>query len=387
MYLPINVNPEKQVHAAPVFYGAINVYLKQLFPFWRKMPLWVEKALDSMPMLKLAARLSGSTNARGLEDMTISMLMGEDGKQSSELDHLIHWLKHEEKPDVVHLSNALLLGLAKRLKQELGCLVICSLQDEHQWIDPMHVDHRNKIWDLMAEKAKYVDGFITVSHFYSGFMQKNMNLGSDRIQVVPLGIDVTDYQQAAMAPRTPVIGYLNRMSEMFGLETLVDAFILLRRRFRDLELHLTGGYTAEDKIFLKRINKKIKRARLEHAVVRHPEFDREERIRFLQSLSVLSVPVPYGEAFGTYLVEALACGVPAVQPRVAAFPEFIEHTGGGVLYEPNGARALADKLTEILSDQEKAREMGRRGREVVLKEYTIQEMSKNMVKAYQNLMD
>jgi len=385
MYLPLNLNTSIEQGDTPVFYGAINVYLKQQLPLFRYAPLWLERVFDSKPLLQLAARLSGSTSAEGLEEMTISMLMGEQGKQATELDHLIRWLKHEEKPDVIHLSNALLLGLAPRLKQELSARLYCTLQDEHQWIDPMHAAYQQRVWQLMADKARFVDRFITVSHYYAQFMQKNLQLPESQIALVPMGIQLNGYESAASALPTPVIGYLNRLSEMFGLETLLDAYILLKKKFRHLELHLTGGYTAADKPFLKRLQNKINRAGVRDSVKIFTDFQRSSRLRFLRSLSVLSVPVPYGEAFGTYLIEALASGVPVVQPRAAAFPEFIQATGGGLLCEPNDPASLAEKISGLLLDPALAIELGRQGRQMVMQNYSIEKMAERMAQAYQTI--
>jgi hypothetical protein len=119
LYLPI-FDDAHDLDEVPVFYGAVNLYLKQQFPIFRHMPAFIEHALDSKSVLEMAARKAGSTRAKGLEGMTISMLLGEDGGQKIELERLVDWLANEAKPDVVHLSNALLLGLAHRIKQRMN---------------------------------------------------------------------------------------------------------------------------------------------------------------------------------------------------------------------------------------------------------------------------
>src|SRR5206468_12273051 len=96
-----------------------------------------------------------------------------------------------------------------------------------------------------------------------------------------------------------------------------------------------------------------------HDVEFHPNIDRAAKQEFLKSLTLFCVPALYGEAFGLYVVEALASGVPVVQPRAASFPELIEATGGGVLYEPGEVKALADAVEGLLADPEKLRALGR----------------------------
>ena len=159
MYLPLFAD-EHDLNNIPVFYGAISIYLKQLYPVFQKAPAWFDKLLNSKPMLKLAASMAGSTRAKGLEEMTISMLEGERGKQNEELERMTDWMRDHFKPDVIHLSNALLLGLAKRLKEKLQVPVICTLQDEDVWVDVMSDQSRTTVWKLMAENAAYVDRLV-----------------------------------------------------------------------------------------------------------------------------------------------------------------------------------------------------------------------------------
>jgi glycosyltransferase involved in cell wall biosynthesis len=388
LYLPLSVETSGVIGDTPVFYGAINIYLKEKIPFYRHAPMWMEKILDSELMLKMAARKSGSTRASGLEEMTISMLEGENGRQATELDHLIKFFKEDIKPDVVHLSNALLLGLAKRLKNDLDIPVVCSLQDENEWIDPMREKYRDKVWAKMAEKAKDVDAFIAASQFYSKKSQHTMNIPADKIHIVYGGIDLSSYEQAPLMFKPPVIGYLCRMSEYFGLGIIVDAFIQMKkdRKYADLKLSLIGGYTGDDKPFVKKMVKKLTAEGIIDDVKIYDNFDIEHRLEFLKSLSLLSVPVLEGEAFGAYQVEALASGVPIVQPNLGGYPEFIENTGGGILYEPNDPEHLAQALSSMLDDPDRIREMGKNGREVVMERYSMQNMANSILEVYKKVV-
>ncbi|MFC1514123.1 glycosyltransferase, partial [candidate division KSB1 bacterium] len=217
MYLPVSIDNYEDLNNTPVFYGAINIYLKEKLPFYRNAPKWLERFFDSRPLLKFAAKKSGSTRASGLEEMTISMLMGEKGRQATELDHLITYLKENIKPDIVHLSNALLLGLARRLKNDLSAKIICSLQDENEWIDLMSDEYQKKVWDLMSKRSVDVDKFIAVSRSYSEKSGKLLKIPDDKIEVIYDGIGLDGYEISDLPSDPPVIGYLNRMSEYFGL--------------------------------------------------------------------------------------------------------------------------------------------------------------------------
>ena len=388
MYLPADLDTNENIVDTPVFFGAINIYLKEKFPFYRHAPVWVERLLDSHKLLQMAAKKSGSTRAEGLEEMTISMLLGEKGRQASELDHLIRYLRRIE-PDVVHLSNALLIGLAHRLKTDLGAGVVCSLQDENEWIDLMEENYRKKIWDIMSERSVDVDAFVTASRYYADKSREQLDIPGDKIKVISGGVNLDEYEISSLPLDPPVIGYLCRMSEYFGLGILADAFIRLKRDkgFKDLKLYVTGGYTGEDKPFVKKTLKEISNAGFEKDVVIFKNFDKKSRIEFLKSLTLLSVPVPGGEAFGAYQVEALAAGVPVVQPNAGCFPEFVEATGGGVIFEPNDGETLADTIASLLSSPGKIRRLSEQGRRAVLERFSMTAMAGDTAKVYEEVLN
>ncbi len=385
VYLPLTINGD--VQDTPVFYGAVNIYLKQIFPLLRHMPGWMEHMLNSAPLLKIAASKAGSTRAHGLEELTESMLMGKQGHQGKELDELVHFLKHHEKPDVVHFSNALLLGMARQIKEEVGVPVVCSLQDEDVWVDVMTEPYRVKIWNLLAEKARDVDAFVAVSNYFAGVMKSKMALPAEKVFVIPIGINPADYEFHSTPPDRPAIGYLSRIYEDNGFGVLVDAFILLksRRGFENLRLHATGGMTGDDKHFFNEQLKKLQKAGLSSDIHVFENFLPEDLHTFFKSVSVLSVPVLKGEAFGLYQLEALASGVPLVQPALGAFPEIIEATHGGLLYEPNTPEALATSLASIINDRAGLQQLGANGRKAVEDKFNYSALTAEMIRLYQKI--
>ena len=388
LYLPLLIDPDGLRDGVPVFFGGINVYLQQQFRLFRKTPRWIDWLLDLPWMLRRAAAREGATSAADLGPMTLSMLQGRDGNQRKELDRLTAWLTEQGRPDVIHVSNALLLGMAGELKRTLNAPVVCSLQDEHTWLDAMVEPYRRRCWEVMSEKARDVDTFVAVSHWYAEQMRERMGIPQDRIAVVPPGIELDDVEPAASVD-PPVIGFLSRMGEPLGLGLLVDAFIQLKQnpRLEKLRLRITGGETSEDGPFLAKLREKLRRQGLAEDVEFVDDFHGTARHEFLRSLSVLSVPVLEGEAFGTFIIEALACGVPVVQPAVGAFPEIVEATGGGVIYDPARESALAEALERLLLDPEQAQELGRHGREVVLREYSVEKATERILAVYERVKD
>lgn len=389
MYLPLFADEHDLTGEIPVFYGAISIYLKQQFPLFRKAPAWFDRILNAKPMLKLASRFAGSTRAAGLEEMTVSMLMGEEGQQKHELDKMVDWIAEHCKPDVIHLSNALLVGLAHRLSEKIGVPVICSLQDEDQWVDVMKPSSQKMVWDLMSERGEFVTKFISVSDWYAEEMKKVMHLPADRLESVHIGVYPENYTFRLPSEKKRNIGYVSRMCHELGMDILVDAFILLRNNpdFQDVELHVTGGSTGDDRNFIKAQKKKLHENGLTDAVSYYGDFEEEGLKDFFNEVAVVSVPVRKGEAFGIYLLESMSSGVPVVQPALGAFPEIVQLSGGGITYEPNTPEALAEALRQMLSDPGKLDNFAHQARKGVEKHFHVGGQVKKMLEVYKSVCE
>jgi len=377
MYLPLTLDETAASAKAPVFYGGINVYLQQKFAFFRNSPRWLDHLLNYRGFLRLAAKQSGMTGGPDLGDITLSMLRGEEGNQAKELEELIQWLKTEGKPDAVWISTALLAGLARRIGHELQIPVICSLQGEDVFLDELPEPWRTRSWDTLAERSRDVAAFVAPSRWYGEFMAARMRLREDQLRVIPNGLGFEGFGEPGEPADPPVIGFLARFTEGKGLGLAVDAFIevLRRKRFPEVRLRCIGAMTGEDEKYVLKLRDRLAAAGCGERVDFHPNVTREDKIALLKGLTFLSVPTKYGEAFGLYLIEALAAGVPVVQPRTAAFPEIVEETGGGILFDEMTTASCADAWEELLGNRERARDLGRKGRETVLQEYSIQRLA------------
>ncbi|GDY20722.1 glycosyl transferase family 1 [Verrucomicrobiota bacterium] len=384
LYLPMTLDEENQGAGTPIFFNGINVYLEQVFPAYRKAPQWLHNLLASPVLLKLAAGRAAKTRAAEVGELTLSMLRGEEGNQERELEQLIAWLRTQPKPDVVCLSNAMLVGMARRLKRELGTRVVCTLQGEDAFLDAMPEPVRGEVWRTLAERGKDVDLFIAPSRYFGELMAKRLGLAAERLRVVPNGISLEGYHAAGAAVEPPALGFFARMCPEKGLDTVVEAFIEIRRRGRvpRLQLRIGGACGPGDVVFVNGLKQRLAAAGLAGDVEFHPNLSRAEKLAFLRSLTVFSVPALYGEAFGLYVIEALASGVPVVQPRVASFPELIAATGGGVLCEPRNVGALAEAIEALVLDQARARALGEAGRRAVEKGFSVRAMAEGMAGAF-----
>jgi glycosyltransferase involved in cell wall biosynthesis len=372
-----------------IFFGGINVYLQQKFALFRKTPRWLDRCFDSRRLLGWAARKAGMTSARSLGETTISMLHGEHGRQVKELDRLVEWLRADQpEPDIVCLSNVLLAGMARRLKEKLGVPVVCLLQDEDGFLDGLTPPYVGQAWGIVGARARDINAFFAVSRYFADVMQERLKSPADRMHVVRPGIEPGEYKGNDREPAVPTVGFLSRLCPDRGLERLIDAFVRLKRdeKLRPARLRLCGGRTGPDEPFLRRLRAKLAVAGILADVEFLSAFDHGAKLEFLRSLSVLSVPEPKPVACGLYVLEALAMGVPVVEPALGCFPETLALTGGGLLYEPNTAERLAEVMAPLLLDASAARRLGAEGRAGVGRTLHIEKTAGEMIHIFEQMI-
>lgn len=369
-----------------VFFGALNVYLQQKVGAFRHTPAAFDRWLDSPGLIRRVARMGASTDPTELGDLTWSVLRGDEGYQAKELALLVGWLRDDFRPDIVHLTNSMFVGFARSLKRELGVPVVCSLQGEDLFLGQLREPWKTRTFEVLRERARDVDAFLSNTEWYADMMAELMEVERSRLHVVPLGINLDGYdQKESRSSDEPVtLGYLARICPEKGFHLLVEAFRILSAdsRFKGrLRLRVAGWLGERDRAYFEKTVEKLGDG-FEYV----GEVDREGKSRFLRSLDILSVPTTYREPKGLFVLEALAHGVPVVQPRHGAFPEVLAATGGGLLVEPNSAEDLARGLSHLIADPELRAELGQRGREAVQQRFTDTVEAENALAVYRQVL-
>ena len=389
IYTPTRTD-EPNVSQEKVFFGGISVYLEQYVPLFRNSPQWLDRLLDSKPLLDLASRRSISTSPKMLGEMTVSMLKGEDGFQRKEILKLTDWARHEPPPDIVSLPYSLLIGLAKPIKEALDRPVCCTLQGEDLFLEGLQDPYKSQALDLIRSNVQHVDAFISVSEYYARFTPEYLGIPPEKIHVVPLGINLSGYEMRERDPGQPFsVGFFARVAPEKGLHVLAEAYRQLRTDDRLLKarLEVAGYLRPEHKNYLSNIEEQMKKADLASEFHYRGELDREQKVTFLRKLDVLSVPATYDEPKGMFLLEAMACGVPVVQPRRGAFTEIVEKTGGGLLVKPDDPASLADGILEIYRSPEIAKKLGQNGYQGVREHYSVARMADRAIEVYERVVN
>lgn len=182
-----------------------------------------------------------------------------------------------------------------------------------------------------------------------------------------------------------LIGLARAIREELGLGTLVDAFVQVKQRegLGALKLDVMGGITGGDRAFVDSLRARLEARGMVADAMFREDLDRSARQDFLGGLTVMAVPIPDGEAFGTFMLEAWAAGVPVVQPRAGGFPELIADTGGGCVYPGGGSKALANAIEGVLRDRDRLVTMGEAGYTAVHDRYSVERMARDVGTVYE----
>ncbi len=385
-YTPIRVDEENR-SLSHVYMGGINVYLDFQFPLWQKLPLWSKKWLDHPRVLDFVTRWGISNDAKKLGPLTLAMLEGEAGPNKKEIDELVQFISRDLKPDVVCFSNSLLVGILKPLKRNYSGKIITLLQGEDIFLDELIEPYKEKAISLIQQQVKEYDAYLVHSQYYRNYMKEYLRLDEKKIHRLPLGVDLSghDGKPSETSESSFTVGYLARICPEKGLHNLVSAFEIFHKEFPDTCLKIAG--------YLDRRNQKY----LEDLLKKHDpqsnfiEYEgspktHQEKVKFLQNLDLFSLPTDYHEPKGISVIEAMANGIPVVQPAHGAFPEMIKKTGGGILYQPNEPENLVVALKEMYLNPQKRTQFAEAGHQSVHNQYSLEAMAEESISVFNTIL-
>jgi len=124
-----------------------------------------------------------------------------------------------------------------------------------------------------------------------------------------------------------------------------------------------------------------------NAVIFQEAFEGEDRLEFFGKVSVVSVPVRLGEAFGIYLTESMASGIPIIQPSLGAFPEIVEISGAGAVYEENTPEGLCKALEDYLNARNNYERLSNKARASIENEFNIDKLAGKLIEVYNHTIN
>ena len=392
-YTPIRTD-EESVAIDQVFFGGINVFLQQKLPLLRHLPNLFDRWLDRPWLIRRFAGGNIETSAKMLGALSVSMLRGESGRQRKEVRRLTTWLEKSLRPDLINLSNILIAGCVPCLKRRLGVPVLVTLQGDDLFLNQLTEPYRQQALTLIRQLAGDIDGFLVFSRYYADHMADYLGIPAEKMHVVPMGIDLQGFPPAAEEKNSPhdrpqTLGYLARICPEKGFHVLIDAYLQLRKMpgTEHTRLAVAGWLGQGDRPFYEAQIERLRQADAAEYFYNAGVVDRAQKIAFLKSLDVLSVPTTYREPKGIFVLEALAAGVPVVQPQHGAFPELLAATGGGLMFRPDDPAHLAEQLHAVLTEPDRRRQLAAAGQANVQERFGAEAMAQSTLAVYRKFLN
>ncbi len=375
----------------PLFFGGVNVYLQQRFALFRKTPRWLDAWFDR-PRLLLRLGGASAEGSKTTGDILLSMLAGEEGCQRKELHRLLRALEANEVPAIVHLSNALLLGIAEGVRRRLGTPVVCSLTGEDGFLATLPGAIAERARRRMTQLVEHVDAFVAVCPSYAERMAAFLDVPTEKVHVVPPAIMVPDdlagYEDHGTSQDRPVrIGFLGNVTPEKGVDLAVEAFCHAASRLPDrrFELAIAGRLDRAYRRFWKGLMRHWRAGRSVGRIVYHGELTPSQKWAFLRSLDLMVLPSRYAESKGMVMLEAAMVGVPSLVPHRGAFRDWIEALGVGWSYTEDTPSKIGDRLAEIVSDREALVRSQREVCDSARRTFTLERLGRDMRLVYEKV--
>jgi alpha-maltose-1-phosphate synthase len=222
-------------------------------------------------------------------------------------------------------------------------------------------------------------------------------VSSDRITVIPAGIDCETFKPAdrkieilekfGLSKDSTKILFVGRFVSEKGIFDLLNAFSMLLKNDLNVELLIVGSGTSEMK---NKINTFISNLKI------------SEKVKFLGSIKYADMPqihnladifcLPstetksWAEQFGYSLVEAMACGKPAVSTWTGSIPEVVKNRETGILVKPNSPIELSSALEELTLHKALKEKFGENGREWVLQRFEADKVAGQIAGIYRKVL-
>lgn len=269
------------------------------------------------------------------------------------------------RPDVIEGTawNAEALGLARARLAPVVVRIFSSANEILPLIGPLNRDRR---WAIALEtelirRATLITGT-------KGQLGKAIpRLGLERDRVRQISCPVALAADAGDSPDRPTICFVGRFESRKGPDTLVRAMTKVTATVPDALLVLNGHDTSDSTrdSFALHLRELVTEANLDSSVVVNERWgDHAGVLREMADSTVCVMPSRW-ESFGYVAAEAAALGRPVVASDIPALAEVVADGASGLLVPPEDVDAWADAIVELLTDPERARDMGRHGRQLM----------------------
>jgi len=249
--------------------------------------------------------------------------------------------------------------------------------------------HGKDFWPGDRLFVRFVDGSVSASRFNASQVRKRYGIAP---VVVYNGVDlslfkpegdgdtaVLDEYGLSASPEQPALLYAGRLVRWKGVEYLIGAMPSIKPDAT--QLWIAGDGTYEETLRALASEKGV--SDRVHFV---GKVEQVKLVALYRSCSALVATSFVNETFGMALCEAMACGAPVVASDFGGFREVVDDGVTGMLARPQDASDVASKINALLADPDRARTMGRAGREKVLAMFSWRAVGDRIEEVYRCLV-
>jgi glycosyltransferase involved in cell wall biosynthesis len=224
------------------------------------------------------------------------------------------------------------------------------------------------------------DYYITITRQ----MEKDLaelGITRNRIIYLPNAVDVKSFYPKG-EKEDDLLLYLGRIVPVKGLHVLLKSLSYVKK---PVSLVIVGPIGSLE--YYKDVEKHIERENQKgkHKITYLGRIPEAEVIKIYQKACVFILP-SFWEAFPVVILEALSCETPVITTPVGGNPEVIRNFENGILVPVNDPLKLAEAINFVLDNKDNRIKMGRKGRELVTKNFSVEVIAKRLRKIYQKMI-
>lgn len=319
-----------------------------------------DRVIDSLPCPSYVLSMGSTMGAQAL-------------KMALRLRRIIR----TEKTAIVHTffeSSDLWGGLVARIS---GCRILVSSRRDMGILRQRKHRIAYRVLGPMFSQVQ------TVSEAVRKFIIHEDRLPPAKVVVVHNGIDLdhfpaTDGRPLMAPPQIVSVGHIRKVK---GFDTLIRAAALVCREFPACQF-VIAGETREPEHRDELVSLAVDLGVADNVKLLGPANDVPALLRGASAFCMLS----RSEGFSNAVLEAMACGLPAVVTDVGGNREAVEHGVTGLLVPPDNPKAAAESLLALLRDQQRLHDMGKAARVRVEEKFAVQAMVGRLVMLYEDLL-
>jgi glycosyltransferase involved in cell wall biosynthesis len=232
------------------------------------------------------------------------------------------------------------------------------------------------------------DQIVCVSEAVARYAESRIGLPTNKVTVIPNGIDLDDFRHVPTRSQTRkmlglptdvlVVGSVGRPRPVKGFHLLLQAYIAIEKRFPDSRLVLVGNGPDEE-----RLKGMAVATGLQHKIIFLN--DRQDIPSVLQAFDLFVLPSIW-EGMPNVLLEAMAASLPILATQVGGVAELLQPNQAGILVPPGDLHALTEAMAFLLANPELRKDLGNHARAWVETAYEIRNSVDKVESLYMSLL-